>query len=267
MTNKTDKKIDWREESRRFDGVADLDDAYRPDYPEELVESVISTTGIQQGGRILEIGSGSGNATIMFAQRGFPMVCIEPGRNLVAIASQKLKDFPHVEFETVTFEDWNENKREFELVISAQAFHWIPKEIGYEKAARALKGNGYIALFWNMYPDPEGEILCDLSRVYQKHASDLANRTNSFEDLIKQREIEIMESGYFGNVEVKRFHWSARYDTKQYIGLLNTYSDHLRLSVENRSSLFEGVADLINKHGGCIEKPYIAVLYVAQKAG
>jgi SAM-dependent methyltransferase len=260
------KKIDWREESRRFDGVADLYDAYRPDYPEELVESVISTTGIHQGGRILEIGSGSGKATIMFARRGFTIVCIEPGRNLAAIASQKLKNFPHVEFETVTFEDWNENKREFDLVISAQAFHWIPKETGYEKAARALKENGYIAFFWNMYPDPEGEIFCDLSGIYEDRAPCLTNRTNSFEDLIKQREIEIMESGYFDKVEVKRFQWSARYDTKQYIGLLNTYSDHLRLSEENRSFLFEGVVDVIHKHGGCIEKPYIAVLYVAQKA-
>jgi len=266
MTDKAGKKIDWREESRRFNGVADCYDVYRPDYPDELVESIITTTGISQGGRILEIGSGSGKATTLFAQKGFPIVCIEPGRNLVDIALQKLKGFPYVEFETVTFEDWDEGNMKFDLVISAQAFHWIPKEIGYEKTAKVLKENGYLALFWNMYPDPEGAIFRDLSRVYQERASDLANRTYTFEDLIEQRKIEIVESGYFGNVEVKRFHWSARYDTKQYIGLLNTYSDHLRLSEEKRSFLFEGVADVIHKHGGYIEKPYVAVLYVAQKA-
>ena len=105
-----------------------------------------------------------------------------------------------------------------------------------------------------------------MSRVYEYHAPGLTNRTNSFEDLIKQREIGIMKSGYFDKVEVKRFHWSARYDTKQYIGLLNTYSDHLGLSKENKNFLFKGVADVIHKHGGCIEKPYIAALYVAQKA-
>jgi len=33
------------------------------------------------------------------------------------------------------------------------------------------------------------------------------------------------------------------------------------------SRRFDGVADVIRKHGGCMEKPYIAALYVAQKAG
>lgn len=93
----------------------------------------------------------------------------------------------------------------------------------------------------------------------------MANRANDDEELIKQRETEITESGYFGPVSVKRFPWTARYNAEQFTGLLGTYSDHLRLPQETRERLFEGVAGIIGKHGGYIEKPYTAVLYLAQK--
>lgn len=52
---------------------------------------------------------------------------------------------------------------------------------------------------------------------------------------------------------------------KEYLGLLNTYSDHLRLSEQRRKVLFEGIAESIERHGGYIEKPYLAVLYLAQR--
>jgi hypothetical protein len=52
---------------------------------------------------------------------------------------------------------------------------------------------------------------------------------------------------------------------KQYIGLLNTYSDHLSLPEPIRTSLFSGISEVIQQNGGYIDKPYLAVLYVAQK--
>jgi hypothetical protein len=42
MSENTTGEINWKEESQRFDGVADLYDTYRPSYPNELVESIIS---------------------------------------------------------------------------------------------------------------------------------------------------------------------------------------------------------------------------------
>ena len=43
----------------------------RSDYPEELVEDVLSLSGITSDGRIFEIGCGPGNATVSFARRGY----------------------------------------------------------------------------------------------------------------------------------------------------------------------------------------------------
>jgi len=84
--------------------------------------------------------------------------------------------------------------------------------------------------------------------------------------VIQQREEALSSSGCFSNVMVRRFIWSERYETKRYIGLLNTYSDHMRLPDRIRENLTEGVAEVINKNGGFIHKPYLSVLYVGKKA-
>ncbi len=266
MANTTHTEIDWKQDSQAFDTVADLYDAYRPGYPEELLEALVSMTGIRADGKILEIGSGTGKATSMFARRGLSILCIEPGQNLVAVAARNLRNYPRVEFETVSFEDWNERQAEFDLVMSAQAFHWVSKEVGYAKAARALQDKGHLALFWNMDPGQTSAILLELSKVYQERVPEMAKGLDSCQDAIEQREMEIRESGFFDHVQTRMFPWSARYDARQYLGLLSTYSDHIRLSKEKKKSLFEGVVEVINRHGGYIERPYVAVLHVARKS-
>ena len=54
-----------------FDQAALDYDEVRPGYPEELIEDVISISAIPKDGRILEIGCGTGQATIPFAKRGY----------------------------------------------------------------------------------------------------------------------------------------------------------------------------------------------------
>src|SRR6266536_1127576 len=108
-----------------FDQVALLYDQARPGYPEQLFDDVVALSGITSHGRILEIGCGTGQATLPFARRGYPMVCVELGENLAAVARQRLADYPQVTVQTCAFEEWPLPERAFELVVSATAFHWI----------------------------------------------------------------------------------------------------------------------------------------------
>lgn len=91
------------------------------------------------------------------------------------------------------------------------------------------------------------------------------NPQNDMEAVIQERSDEIIQSGFFGPVRLRRFPWSQTYQTRQYLGLLNTYSDHLRLSRSIRQRLFEAIAAAINSQGGLIERDYVTVLYIAQK--
>ena len=69
-----------------FDEAALLYDEVRPGYPEELFDDVVSLSGIPSGGRILEIGCGTGQATVPLARRGYRILCVELSENLAAVA-------------------------------------------------------------------------------------------------------------------------------------------------------------------------------------
>ncbi len=258
--------IDWQADSRSFDRVAELYDAYRPGYPEELVDAIISKSGIPDAGKILEIGSGTGKATLPFARRGYEILCVEPGENLARVAQENLRDCPGVRWEIATFQDWQPGPLKFDLVISAQAFHWVPRPAGFIKAANLLKPGGCLALFWNMQGAQNVPIFDEMQQVYQAHAPELDDGFTS-EEVIQRRAQETRDCGCFSSLEVYRFPWIKRYDTRQYLGLLNTFSDHLRLGETQRASLFAGVAEVIDRHGGALEKPYQAVLYLGRVKG
>ena len=226
---------------------------------------MIALSRLPVGGRILEVGSGTGKATRLFARRGYSIHCIEPGRNLAAVAARSLQDDPQVSFEVARFEEWPERPAAFDLVMSAQAFHWVSAEIGYPKAARSLKPGGFLAFFWNMHPGFHGQLAEDLDGIYQKITPEISSPQNSIEETIQERTGEITQSACFGPVSVRRYAWARVYQTREYIGLLNTYSDHLRLPLQLRQRLFENIAALIDAQGGSIERDYIAVLYLAQK--
>ena len=265
MAEKADTAIDWKEESMRFNGVAERYDAYRPSYPVELIDTVIKQSGIQPDGRILEIGSGTGKATILFAQRGFSILGLDPGQKLIEVAAENLKSYAQVSFKRTRFEDWESGKAEFDLAISAQAFHWVPEEVRLAKTAKVLKGGGFLALFWNMYPGIEGELGRDLNRVYRRLVPDMAKPNRPSEQLHSRRARSLSEGGYFEDATVKTYRWSVRYEKSAYLGLLHTYSDHLRLAEAQRLALFGEIAAVIEGHGGIIDRPYVAALYMARK--
>ena len=75
-----------------------------------MVDSIIALSRLPEGGHILEVGSGTGKATRLFASRGYAIHCIEPGGNLAALAARNLQDYPRVTFEITRFEDWQEHR-------------------------------------------------------------------------------------------------------------------------------------------------------------
>jgi ubiquinone/menaquinone biosynthesis C-methylase UbiE len=138
------------EESNRlratFDQVAPLYDEARPTYPEELFDEVVSLSGVPTDGRILEIGCGTGQATVPLARRGYRILCVELGENLAAAARRKLAAYPHVEVLTGAFENWPSEQNAFDLAVSAEAFHWLDQTSAYRKISRTLRPGGAIAL-------------------------------------------------------------------------------------------------------------------------
>ncbi len=59
---------DWEDCRNVFDTVAELYDEVRESYPKELVQDIMSEFQKPDSIKILEIGSGTGKATTLFAE-------------------------------------------------------------------------------------------------------------------------------------------------------------------------------------------------------
>ena len=70
-----------REPRLVFGQVAERYDRVRPSYPNALVDEVIALAGRE---RALEVGAGTGKATLMFAQRGVAVHAVEPSAEMAS---------------------------------------------------------------------------------------------------------------------------------------------------------------------------------------
>jgi ubiquinone/menaquinone biosynthesis C-methylase UbiE len=122
-----------------FDQIANVYKVARPDYPEALIEDVVSYADLKQGDPILEVGCGTGQATKSFAKRGFPIVAMDPGPEMLRGAREDLAGFSNVELLETTFEAWPANRGAFRLIIAAQSWHWVSPEVRLRKPQRRFR--------------------------------------------------------------------------------------------------------------------------------
>jgi SAM-dependent methyltransferase len=263
--------IDRRSLRQHFDTAALAYDAARPGYPQVLFDDLVALSEIPPIGRILEIGCGTGQATVPLARRGYHILAVELGAQLAAVAQRNLADYPRAEVVASDFETWHSEPAAFDLVIAATSFHWLDAATRYAKVARLLMPGGALAPFRNEHvkSEQDGDFFAVAQEVYRRVVPALAatylgpRRT---EDVVDNESGRIAASGFFGPVAVRRFVWEAEYDAASYVRLLDTYSDHRNLDPETRSRLFAGLADLIDTDfGGRITRGYLTMLWVARR--
>jgi SAM-dependent methyltransferase len=244
-----------------FDRKPELYDAARPTYADALVADVIARSRIPSSGKILEIGAGTGKATVLFARHGRQLVALEPGAKLAAVLRKNAAPFPKVSIENTTFETWGGADGSFDLAISAQALHWIDPAVRYVKIAASLRPSGALALIRNEIDDLEPGLRAELDAAYARWfpAVSWTPTANRIESQRRELTAEIEGSGLFGPVHVSQFPCPARYTRRQYLDLLDTHSDHAALAEESRRPLYEAIGAAIDRQGGSIVVPYVSM--------
>jgi SAM-dependent methyltransferase len=256
------------EKRRTFNQVAELYDEVRPRYPDQLIDDLITLSGLPEGGRVLEVGAGTGIATLPLAKRGYQIVAIELGAELAAVASKKLSEFDNVDVVVGSFEDWQLPREPFDLVMSATAWHWIDPEMGYRKAAEALRPGGALAIFayWHI-AGGDRDFFEQVQDCYLRFMPDADPNERLKEPSEYEPDVSQLEaSGLFERPETRQYVTEETHTRAGYLDLLSTYSGHRALSDEARQGLFDCVGSLIDqKFGGQIRKAYINELIVARK--
>ena len=153
MRTNTDKK-----NQLAFDHVADVYDIGRPTYPDELYLTIAKRGNLDRHSNVIEVGAGTGQATVELVSLFGKIIAIEPGERLATIARENCSQFDDVEIICSKFENWQANEIQCDAIVSANAFHWVDLELGLSKAREILKPNGILAIWWSVPYFPMQEI-------------------------------------------------------------------------------------------------------------
>lgn len=255
-----------------FDTIADRYHHARPSYPDEIYDALVTLTGLRPGARLLEVGCGTGKATLPLAARGFSITCLEPGPQLAAAAARNLAGFDRVRIVQQPFEDWQPPEAEpFDLVYAATAWHWIDPAIGYELAWRSLRPGGYLAIWgaWHVFPADGDPFFRELQDVYTEIGMGPAEG-NWFcapgENPDNRAAIE--GSGLFSVVDIRHFDWEIRYNAEEYIALLGTFSSHIEMADWQRDRLYSQIRRrLAARPDGTLRRHWGSAFEVARRFG
>jgi SAM-dependent methyltransferase len=253
--------------------VPELYDRARPIYPPQVFADLIALAELPAKARLVEIGCGTGQATLPLAERGFAITCVELGAQLAAFAQRKLAGFPSVEVINTNFEDWQPLDAEFDAVVAFTAFHWIDKEARYTKAADLLRERGKLAIVSTQHVLPlDGDpFFLEVQEDYDSVVPDDPKTKTAADgpphpDTVADLTGEIATSGHFRNTATRRYLWDVTYTADDYIAVLNTYSNHRAFDDEIRKRLLSRIHQRIEtRPDGKVRKTYLAILSVAER--
>jgi SAM-dependent methyltransferase len=253
-----------------FEEVPELYDRARPSYPPEVFDDLIDLAGLARGARLLEIGCGTGKATIPLAERGFEVVCVELGERLARVARSRLAAFPTVEVVNARFETWEPEPPggAFDAVVSFAAFHWIDPEVRYHKAADLLRERGSLAVAnaRHVLPDARDTFWVEVQDDYDAVVPGDNGPPPPHPDAVADLSDDIERSGRFRNVGSRRYVWQLRYAADEYIAVLDTYSGHRALPDDQRERLYTRIRRRIGAQPEqAVTKSYLTTLNVAER--
>ena len=250
----------------QFDRVADQYEA-RPDYPARVFEILRERCGLGAGTRVLEIGAGSGQATLPMLELGAAVTAVEPGAALARRLRERAAAADALEVVEATFEDAALPRAAFDLVAAATSFHWVDIEAAPQRCADALRDDGWVALWWTIWgdddrPDPVHEALQPLLRAKAPELLQPDAGSHAHGGDVAARASAVAHHPAFGPVTEETVRWTGRHDARELRRIFATFSGWIALGEPRFTALLDDVERMVDDElGGVAERPYQTVIF------
>ncbi len=248
-----------RDRAESFGAVAADYDRYRPGYPAALIDDLAAL----RPRRVLDVGCGTGKAARLLHARGFAVLGVEPDPKMAGVAREH-----GLAVEVGSFEEWDAQGRTFDLITSAQAWHWVDPVRGAAKAAAVLAPGGTLAPFWN-FDEVDDVTRAVLDDVYRRHAPELAQLHAPGTRRPHQRSYaeDLRATGRFADVTTRTYTWRRTEPVEHWLGRLGTQSDHLLLGADRLAALLAALREGLSVRGDDLVLDGGTYLTLARVAG
>jgi len=135
----------------RFTGLAEKYAKYRPSYPDSAIDFMLTHCELGPLSLVVDIGCGTGISSRLFAERGIPVIGVDPNDEMRRLAERTAASLPS------PIPDYRKGRAEetglpdacADAVLAAQAFHWFAPAPTLTEFHRVLKPGGWVVLIWN----------------------------------------------------------------------------------------------------------------------
>jgi SAM-dependent methyltransferase len=255
--------------ARSFNQIPDDYEA-RPPYPDWVFALLADTGALGPGTRALEIGAGTGQATLPLLDRGATVTAVEPGADLARRLAERTAG-RDVQIIVSPFERASIPASSYDLVASATAFHWVDPDLGPSLCARVLRGGGWLALWWTIWGDPERadpfhDALEPILRAKAPQLVGPGTDPRVYRQDLAARAERVEATGAFDPVRREVFDWHGDHDPVALRRVFATFGAWLALPEPLRSDLLDDVERIAaDDFGGHVRRPYQTVAYLAQR--
>lgn len=238
-----------------FDVFAETYHSVRPGYPAQLYADIRELCGLDSASRLLEIGAGSGIATVELAKFGSKIVAIEPGSHLTAIARKQTEGLENVEILEQTFESFESSDR-FDAILAFTSFHWLKGKDKYQKVLNLLTDAGNLVLVWNYFFQTDSPVTAAVNRVYHELLSDVypgqmnVRRVNEeVFSVLTRREQRAIQNSLFYPAFMRKYLVEYNYNAETYPKFLNTFPKIVLVDEARRLRFLKRISEVVAEHG------------------
>lgn len=225
----------------------------RPGYPATLLDRALD--GIRPGGRVADIGAGTGKLTGELVGRGYATWAVEPSSDMRTTFALAHPDFRADRLCGTTAEATGLESASFDLVTYAQSWHWVDDAAGSAELARILAPGGRVAILFNQL-DVAVPWVKRLTRIMR---SGDVHRLDRPPKLGKR----------FTKPELVRTSFVDRLTPDQVVELGTTRASWLRSDESNRRRMTANLRQYLDEFGYVqgteVELPYLSMVWLAEK--
>lgn len=218
----------FRRHALTFNDAADTYERVRPSYPDVVADIILENAPSS----VLDLGAGTGKFTRLLVGRVPTVIAVDPAPSMLDELSRML---PSVDARVGTAEQLPVDDNSVDLVVCAQAWHWVDRDRATPELARVLRPGGEVALVWNSR---------DRSAAWVDALADLFPSAHGGWTLA-----EIVRLGHpFTDPEEQIVEWSETIDADGLCALVSTWSQFLVLDELGRAEMLDRVRQLTRTH-------------------
>ena len=224
-----------------FDLAAEDFDRTRPVCPPQAFDDLVRLAGLAPGDRVVEIGSGTGQATVPLAERGLAVTAVDLGAELNQVARRRLAGFPAAEVVTSSFEDWSPPGPAFDAVVAFSALHWIDPDLRFAKPFGLLRPGGAMVVGGCQWARPGGDQPFWTQVQEDYRAVGYAGEPPPPPEQIDAWHFPAQAASLFTEVATRRYPFEFEYSSEDYLAILATQSGTHALGEAGRAEFLDRV--------------------------